>query len=216
MKYLSALIMFQIVLLTQVSARADSFWEATGQYLQKYGVPCVAGMAAGYVIDHDKGVEIGAIGCVAVFTYGEFGRGSGRTITNDDVDIIQGMINKDSSKSAKGLRDDYNAQFERMNQKILDDSLANRQSIRNSVTDLGVFLERDLNDKVDKRMENPKLMEVVDQKINSKVKEEVQDEFRSKEREIVEKATERTIKRITVEPIIVDDQKPRPVATPAQ
>ena len=198
-----------LLMITGQTAKADGLWDATKNYLQKYGVPCVAGMAAGYVIDRDKGVQIGSIGCVMVFTYGEFGRGSDRTITSDDVEIIQDMINKSNYSSTSRMQNDFDQKVDRLSQRIVDESTTNRQQIRNAVTDLGVFLDKDLSEKVDKKMENPALIKQIDAKINEAVKEEVQSEFKSKEREIVDKAAEKTIKRVTAEPIIIDSPAKR-------
>jgi hypothetical protein len=212
MKLLTVFMVFILLGMSSLPAKAEGFWEATGKYLEKYGIPCAAGVAAGYVIDHDKGVKIGSIGCVMIFTYGEFGRGSNRTITTDDIAIIQEMNNRDLNRLGTQIKEEADAKYDRLNQRLTDESMSGRQNVRNAVTDLGVFLEKDLSEKVDRRMENPKLIQDVDAKINLKVKEEVQDEFRSKEREIIEKTTEKVIKRVTAEPIVTDDIKVRPSA----
>ena len=215
MKSVFAFTLGLILMLSVAPAQAtDAFWQAAGDYVERYGAPCLAGLAAGYVIDHDKGLQIGATGCIIVFAYGEFGKSSHRTLSSDDINIVQEMINKDSEKRLKSLRDDYEARFNSMNQRIVDESLGNRQQIRNAVTDLGVFLEKDMNEKMDRKMENPKLLDEIDSKITKKVKEEVQDEFRSRESEIVEKATQKTIKRVTAEPIIIEGSKPSPTPAP--
>lgn len=210
MKLLIGVLTILLVNFSTYEVKAESFWEATGKVMQKYGIPCAAGMAAGYVIDHDKGLGVGTVGCAIVFTYGEFGRGSNRTVTNDDLDLIQDMINKSNGKLSSTMKEEYDSKIDHLGQRLTDESLANRQNIRNAVTDLGVFLEKDLSDKVDKQMENPKLVQQVDEKINLRVKEEVQSEYRSKEREIVEKTTEKVIKRVTAEPIVLDQPKPTP------
>jgi hypothetical protein len=212
-KILCALIFLTVAITSQ--AKADGFLDASKNYLQKYGIPCVTGVAAGYVIDRQKGVQIGAIGCVIVFTYGEFGRGANRTITSDDLDIINDLINKSSQATATRFGTEYDLRLDHVTQRILDESTSNRQQIRNAVTDLGVFLDKDLSDKVDRKMENPAMMKQVDQKITDAVKDEVQSELRSKERDIIERTAEKVIKRVTAEPIILD----KPVkqnAEPAQ
>lgn len=186
------------------SAKAEGLLEASKNLLQKYGAPCVAGVAAGYVIDRNNGAKMGSIGCVMVFTYGEFGRGSNRTITTDDVAIIQEQINKSLQGSSSRIQTEYDLKLEALNKKIAEEANNNRQQIRNAVTDLGVFLDRDLNEKIDRKIENPALIKQIDQKISDAVKDEVQSELRSRERDIVNKAVEKTIQRVTAEPIVVD------------
>jgi len=203
-KIISKFLVFSFTIFTILPAYAESFGEASEKVFEKYGIPCIVGLAGGYVVDHDKGIQMGAVACTVVFTYGEFGRGSQRTITPDDVTIIESMINKESAKLSQKIHEEYDPKIEALGRKVLDESVLTRQSIRNSVTDLGIFLEKDLSEKIDKSMENPKLVQDLDSKINMRVKEEIQSEFRSKEREIVDMATEKTIKRVIAEPIVPD------------
>lgn len=188
-------------------ARAEEFWPATKNYLYKYAAPCVAGVGLGYVIDRDKGVQIGSIGCIITFTYGEFGHGANRTLTNDDVEIVQDMINSSNNKLKKSLQDDLDQKTGLMNQRIQDEAQANRAMVRSTVTDLGVFLEKDLSQKLEENMKNPSLVENIDKKITEKVKDEVSAEYKSKEREIVLKTTDMVIKRVVAEPVVLDEKK---------
>lgn len=204
MNLLKFLFILSLIIAPFKKAQAEDFWPAMKNYFSKYGPPCLAGMGVGYVIDRDKGVQIGAIGCVVTFTYGEFGRGANRTITNDDVAIIDEMINKSNTRLQKSISDDLDARMNLLNQRITDESQNNRAQIRSTVTDLGVFLEKDLSEKMEEKLKNPSLMENVERKITEKVKEEVQTEYKTREREIVNKTTDMVIKRVVAEPVIVD------------
>jgi hypothetical protein len=194
------------LLVASQPARADTFWEKAGDYAEKYGVPCLVGLAAAYAVDRADGPVVGVGACAVVFTYGEFSQGSRQTVTKEDLRLVQEMIDKNVAASSQKIREDEALKFEQLDRRILDDSILSRQSVRNAVTDLGAFLEKDLSEKVDRRMESPRILKEIDLKIDERVKEEVQGEYRSKEREIVEKASEKVIKRVTAEPILVDER----------
>jgi hypothetical protein len=183
------------------TAKADGLMDGAKNYLMQYGAPCLAGLAGGYLIDKNKALPIGAAACGIVITYGEFGAGSRKSVSVKDASNFQRMLKEENQR----IESDFDSKIDRINADLLKYQNNSKSQIRESVTDLGVYLEHDMEQKVDRKIEEKTVTRNLQNQIRDQIKDEVQSELRSRERDIVNKATESVIKRVTAEPIIVDE-----------
>lgn len=203
MNFKSTLATISLVTLVTSSAFANAFSESLSDYASKYVAPCLVGLGVGYVVDQKNGLSMGAVACSVTFTYGEFSHGSKRTMSSADLDLVDKMMKQSSMSVTK----DMDSKLETLNQKVEDGHDSDRRFIRSSMTDMGVFLEKDLTDKIDKKLENPKVVQDIDNKIDLKVKQEMANEYKSQEKNIVDKVSEKVVKKLISETVIIEPAK---------
>lgn len=172
--------------------------------LKNYGIPCLAGFAAGLLLA-DKAKDGGAIGAavcaaISVKTYMDY--------QNSDLKAVE-EFKRELEKSNDEKLKSHNASLElrliEVESRQTENLEATRQILREVLAERLLNLEDSLKAEMTKKLESGELLPKLENNLKEMMKKEIIKQTESQKEEIIQRAVDATIKEVIAKPIGVPE-----------
>lgn len=197
-----AKIMIVALMFSSGVAKADVL-----EYLKDYGLPCAAGLAAGYLASKDHGGAIGLGVCVGVgtATYLQSSKAAQKMKDEDFKEFVKLMdsrseaaAEKQDAKVSKAIKD--------MEEKNKSEVAALRQVMKEVVAERITNVSEESKAEMKRYIERADFMQDLEKRVTMKMREEVQVESKLRQKEVVDKCVDEALRELVL----------KKVGTPAQ
>lgn len=179
--------------------------------LKEYGIPCGVSLLAGLLLaDSSKnGLATGVAVCGGLATYGilKDSKLEKEPLSQEQQKQLDLMIQSSMEKLAvekEKTLDEKLKQQEKLQKENIEQMKA---VLRDVLAEKMISLEDEMKKSIQQQLENGTLIPKIEENMKDSIKKEVVSEIKARQKEIVEKAVEQTIKEVVAKPIGVGENQ---------
>lgn len=204
-----------LTLLTNVSV-SQAAEKSMMDSLKEYGLPCAVSLVAGFLLADSmkNGTAIGVAACGAVSTKTYLDNKKQvrpLELSKEEQDKISKMIERSTLQLAQEKDKEREVKFEAKVKEVKEAQKLQIEELRNVLrevlADRMIKMEEDMRKSLQKQLETGELMPKLESNLKEVIKKEVISESKLRQREIIEKCVEQTIKEVISKPVGVQDNQ---------
>lgn len=184
--------------------------------LKEYGLPCAVSLLAGFALadktQNGTAIGVAACGAVSMKTFLDNRKEAPKMeLSKEEQDFMQKMIESSTIKIAEQKDKERDLKFEEKVKEVKESQKNQIEELRNVLrevlADRMIKMEEDMKHSLQKQLESGDLMPKLESNLKDMIKKEVISESKSRQKEIVEKCVELTIKEVIAKPVGVQENQ---------